>query len=629
MPEQAEIKHVRASLHDKDSIAVLFVLLICTSILLTVTNSVLAWKLDVTLTAIKSLMLVLSVYGAAGMMYRVTNNLCIVAITMVVYMLIALRVGSQWLELPLIIMSIVYYPSAIGELEKIALPKTSVLLASVLATLLISGATQYANFQIMDYVHAAKAHADTLFHASIASMIKQYHMPSTGLHGLIEISYHVLSHRVLAAFSVLGGVSVLEAYGFIQIIFLNPLLIFSLAYAAAMLLARHSTEKAVSCWSVVCGFLFLANLMLSKWALWDSYFVSESYCLSLPFLLLSLPVLMDEEFGVRELVVASCMIILAGLSITTVGLIGFGLLWLRWIFIMSRKAKVRSLIPFMIASIIFYVLVIASLNSAMEEYHIWPLTLKLIEYSFWGNYSREAILSMHNGVPVGITVGVKAILAILMFILIHFVISWAVVFFRIKEKGWRRCINDPAAVYSLGAIGAGVFVGLLVPNSGAYYFTSVALFVSLPIIASWLVDKDWPINKSVTIPIYIILIISFSVLYSNEIYRKSFYFLKDSDHNDQLVSQLITLRKEADNKSPVVYYASLMAAPSTKYDCAAIPLIYPAVSEHAWIGLVKVDSGCLYEYRGYQDYFTDKTKTHLIYPVIPAGVKIASIQIGR
>ncbi|MCX8489644.1 MAG: hypothetical protein ORN54_01095, partial [Cyclobacteriaceae bacterium] len=55
-------------------------------------------------------------------------------------------------------------------------------------------------------------HIDTLFHVSIASMLKTYQVATVGLFGLEPISYHLGSHFLFASFAQLCSTSILDFY---------------------------------------------------------------------------------------------------------------------------------------------------------------------------------------------------------------------------------------------------------------------------------------------------------------------------------------------------------------------------------------------------------------------------------
>lgn len=57
-----------------------------------------------------------------------------------------------------------------------------------------------------------RAHIDTLFHASIASMIQTYGVPATGLDGVVHLTYHAGSHWMFAQLSKLLHIDALQFY---------------------------------------------------------------------------------------------------------------------------------------------------------------------------------------------------------------------------------------------------------------------------------------------------------------------------------------------------------------------------------------------------------------------------------
>jgi hypothetical protein len=139
-------------------------------------------------------------------------------------------------------------------------------ISSGIAAGLILSVTHYGDFLIIDKLMQGTVHQDTLFHASIASMIKTYGVVSTGLHGLVETPYHVLSHRLFATLSILSGVHVLETYGVLQIIFLCPLLIAAVTWYAFRLSPAESALDVNQCWVIVCVVLIsLKVLPLERW----------------------------------------------------------------------------------------------------------------------------------------------------------------------------------------------------------------------------------------------------------------------------------------------------------------------------------------------------------------------------
>jgi hypothetical protein len=72
------------------------------------------------------------------------------------------------------------------------------------------------------------AHRDPLFHATVASMIQTYGIPSTGLDGLPYMYYHWGSHWLAAQWSSVLGTSPLEFYQLGYYIIIAPLFIYSM-----------------------------------------------------------------------------------------------------------------------------------------------------------------------------------------------------------------------------------------------------------------------------------------------------------------------------------------------------------------------------------------------------------------
>ena len=73
-----------------------------------------------------------------------------------------------------------------------------------------------------------KVNPDTLFHASIASMMDTYGTPSTGLNGVPYLAYHYGSHWLLVQFGYLVGVDPFDAYQLVYPTVFVPLLLVSL-----------------------------------------------------------------------------------------------------------------------------------------------------------------------------------------------------------------------------------------------------------------------------------------------------------------------------------------------------------------------------------------------------------------
>jgi hypothetical protein len=136
----------------------------------------------------------------------------------------------------------------------------TVLLMGIIAAVMILGisrgydSTYSATFDMLNRLNAGYVHQDTLYHASISAMIKNYGVTSTGLHGLVETPYHVLSHFLYASISLLSGIGVIEVYGVANWILFAPVLTFCVVACSAMI-SSTPRSKIPIIWGIACCLL--------------------------------------------------------------------------------------------------------------------------------------------------------------------------------------------------------------------------------------------------------------------------------------------------------------------------------------------------------------------------------------
>ena len=73
-----------------------------------------------------------------------------------------------------------------------------------------SVALAYNGFDNLNALRAGVVHKDPLYHSAISAMIKNYGVVSTGLHGLVETPYYVMSHTIVALASLCSGLGVFQ-----------------------------------------------------------------------------------------------------------------------------------------------------------------------------------------------------------------------------------------------------------------------------------------------------------------------------------------------------------------------------------------------------------------------------------
>lgn len=335
----------------------------------------------------------------------------------------------------------------------------------------IFGANIHLSFSYQHAISAGLINVDTFFHAAIAAMYGNYGVPSLGLDGLVPVSYHTLSHKIFAGVANIGGFETLAAYAYIYFAMGPLLLLFSIAGFA------HQVNKNLKFGHALLGasIAVLAVIVIPSFAraaLWDSFFVSESYLISLVLLIASLSTLIrwmqNEPNGVYQLGVSLALLVLAGLSKGSVGLLGlcvFGAFGIT----RFRSPKYWTLLA--IASLSLYLGMFDAANTVKQSDLINP-------FDFIRTYSEP---------PFKITAGLGRLL---FFLGMHFLPVWICF-----VSGLRRCGREYfetiefQIVFALLAP-AIAFSGLIgIAGGTAYYFSSIPTVVALCFLAPIIADR--------------------------------------------------------------------------------------------------------------------------------------------
>ncbi|MDO1450976.1 hypothetical protein Q0590_32175 [Rhodocytophaga aerolata] len=137
---------------------------------------------------------------------------------------------------------------------------------------------------------------DSIFHLSVAQMIKTYGIPSTGLNGTPQLMYHWGSHWLFAKLATLLDISILDSYHLVYPALFLPLYFkLSLTFSYDVFLFKNSnpviaTGVGLKFWLTffILQIGFLPYSFVNKWAVSDSWIESESYSISLAFLFITL-----------------------------------------------------------------------------------------------------------------------------------------------------------------------------------------------------------------------------------------------------------------------------------------------------------------------------------------------------
>ncbi len=477
-----------------------------------------------------------------------------------------------------------------------------VLLMAVVGTATVLGvARAYTSFDMLSRLHLGNVHQDTLYHASISAMIKHYGVTSTGLHGLVETPYHALSHVLMAGISLLSGSGVIEVYGVANWVLFAPLLLFSIAACCAML-DRAGQLSMPMVWAVSALLLCALPLLFGRWGVKGSFFVSESYLVSLAIFLLSLGLLFKRSLTLLDLVLIGLAAALIANAKASVGLIYGGLWLVRFIFVRS-DSRLMDLAAFLLSVGAVGLAVIEAAESRSGLISFSPLSY-VRSYSLWGGHLGTAVSAVRGGEIPSLKSLAMGMAALISYVTLHFLVSWIVVWQIVYRRGLGELLSTPIAVYSLAAVAAGLLISstFAIPGGSAYYFSNVAFFVSLPAVVSML-TLGW-LRRVPDQRLWLGLVVIFVSLVSwPSYYRNSGLSPSHATRVENLlIDHLLIIRKTSPLNLVLRPNDDLLANNPVKR-CTAQPFVYPAVAERPWIDVIQgAESACSYSNYGYSKY---------------------------
>lgn len=483
------------------------------------------------------------------------------------------------------------------------------LISTIAISIFVTGLFQYTSFDMMALAHLGTIHNDTIFHASIAAMIKNYGSVSTGLNGLVETPYHVLSHTVVAGFSRLSGESTLQIYGFINKLFFMPLFILSILFSALNINSngRYHADNLVLI-SILLN-IFLC-IFLYKWAFWDSYTLSESYILSLIIIIIGVPSLAKRDISPFDALI--CLLVAYGTAQAkgSVGLVYVAAWSARLILTGGWKRKSELTIFFLVILAFLLGAGRAAQANSSAEFEFLDFIRR---YSLYGQSIHEVIQAWKGEGKLSPGIVAYALFAMASFVLFHFFLVWVVILHKACTDGLTATLRSPMVACCLGAMAFGLLISSVynLPGAAVYYFSSVANFIALPAVVAITYDGlRWSYQRTfgsdayargiVTISCLTLITMSGTRGYEQLIDRPSSSGLA----RNEFVSGLLELR--TDSPLGIVFRASpTVLSMNPQKLCWTRPFSYPALSERAWTGVIEKDPDCAYLYYGYGYYGVD------------------------
>lgn len=522
------------------------------------------------------------------------------------FMLISITTGNIFLNNVIYILLAVSLAYTLFKMWN-ARQKLLILLVSII-TALISCSIHgiYANFNIIQSCFNNMVHIDTLFHASISAMIKNYNTVSTGLNGLVEINYHALSHYIMAFISTISVSGILETYGVAGPSFLVPML-----FASILFLCIYYDKKRLDFYSIIIRLLLLVFFLIimpmyGEWCcLWNSFFVSESYTLSLILFNFATIILYKKELSWNDILLSTIYGLLITSSKISVGFI-LGLLWVSRLVFFEKCVNIKILaLICILASYGAYCAIPSTAQAASE-----PL---LSPFSFFYLYSKPTLYTARffneSGMLNSFLHYYFIVLSIILTIFGHFCVTIGVIIYSIVKFGIKNCTKKQYFIYSVISLvaGASILCLLHVPGGSQYYFSNVAFWVSLPIAINWLsaffYKSHFKLNGYSCRGIIIITAISLCCVgFSYKITKKAVANLRTiNTSNNSFVETIIKLRTVGKD---ICFSANsdLLASNAISHELNALPFAYPALSEHPWTNVIIPLKNFKYSYYGYPYY---------------------------
>jgi hypothetical protein len=509
--------------------------------------------------------------------------------------------GPQLITVPATIaLLIVGFAYTLGRLRLRRSDFTAALgMAAVSTATIVLAENPYTSFDMIERLQSGSVSVDTLYHASMSAMIKNYGVVSTGLNGLVATPYHALSHALFAAISLISGAPVIEAYGVATSVLFAPLLVFATASCGIMQSTDHRISP-VGTWVTVCVLLTLAPAVFGPWALWDSYFASESYLVSLILFLLILPLLSKRTLSTADYVLL--LVLTSGVSTAkaSVGLILVGLFGLRLV-AYGDRSKMRDALALALMAVVTAALVYDSAVANSDTFVFGPLHF-IERYSYLGKYLTAVHHALQTQASLPWRTWLLAGLAIVGFIAIHFVVSWAVVGDSVRRHGLAAAFVSPTVVYSLGAVAAALAIVFLyhIFGGSAYYFTNVAFFVSLPAlaVATWrlfALTHHW--GRAALLGVAAIAFL----LGARAKWTEDFGTAPPAVVHNALIAGLLEARRTTPREWVLkIDTASTLLNPFAS--CRARQFVFPAVAERPVVWPEPGHVDCLYIDYGYESY---------------------------
>jgi hypothetical protein len=508
------------------------------------------------------------------------------------------------------------------------------LLAAVITAVMAMGCPKnFTTFDMIPRLNAGYVHMDTLMHAAIASMIKNYGVTSSGLQGLVDVPYHSFSHAIVAAVSRLSGVSVIEVYGVVPWVLLAPMLIFGVAACVASA-DRGQSMSIPLVWGFAASLMVVMPATFEVWR-WESFLPSESQTFAMGFLVLSLPFLLKRKLAVHDGIAMLGLAWILASCKGPVGIMATGLWMARLLFFPGMgRLRLGAIVAGMLAIVVIVNAKLTASSVSGDAASVQPFHF-VSSYVWNGRAVGDVVSAIRASQSVPASAWLVALWTVIAFVAIHFILSWITIAVAAISGGRQALRTWPMVVMSLCAVGAclaGVAV-IRMPFMNLFWFTSVTFFLAMPAVVAWAAG---PLGRSASLSASALIVGVCLATFVNQRGLSEWTATasggmerpgalqwvrggapRSASEND-FVATLRRARVEVPEGS-ILSPAAGFSGRSNVTQCMAIPFMYPAVSERPWRDVIDLTSGCQYRLWGYDSYIVQGPPAQLVAPVIPVG----------
>lgn len=320
---------------------------------------------------------------------------------------------------------------------------------------------------------AGSGEIDTLFHSTLANVISNYHVVSTGLDGLVYTPYHIASHFI---FGQLASILNLDGLSFYLVGFSVlgvPLFIKALLTLISSI--NSSWLKPLNLLVLAFGLTGLMHPSVSDlMGIWSNQLNSQSYCLALTFFFLLASIVLDTyrssveeqpnmlQKAILLLVISMATAVLIWIKVS-VGVLFCTLATFLFLRIKAYKSKFYSVLFGMIC-----------LFSAIAYFsNLFKAPVDFVLFAFYKLQVKPNFLLFH--------------------FVFFYLWVWLLSFYSFKFKNDQRIHLETAIAFALIASLPGCFVEL--PGGSEVYFSNVQYWFSLAL----LIGLNIPVLLSETI----------------------------------------------------------------------------------------------------------------------------------